>query len=122
AVTKKSLASITDREFGERVGVFRFLEIFRKEEIKTTWVPSGITIKNYPAVIKEAVAQGHEIGTETWIHDYSYMKKRDQEKNDLQRTVKIVKDVVGQPPKGYLSTGVAPGADTVEIITELGYT
>ena len=26
---------------------------------------------------QEAVAQGHEIGTENWIHDYSYMKRRD---------------------------------------------
>jgi peptidoglycan/xylan/chitin deacetylase (PgdA/CDA1 family) len=122
AVTKKSLATITDREFGERVGVFRFLEVFRKEGIQTSWFPTGITIENYPDVIKEAVADGHEIGTETWIHDYSYMKKRDKEKKDLERTVNIVKKVVGKPPVGYLSTGVAPSADTVEIIAELGYT
>src|SRR5581483_8775286 len=122
AVTKKSLATITDREFGERVGVFRFLEVFRKENIQTSWFPTGITIENYPDVIKEAVADGHEIGTETWIHDYSYMKKPAQEKKDLQRTVEVVKKVVGKPPLGYLSTGVAPSADTVEIIADLGYT
>ena len=96
AVTKKSLASLTDREFGERVGVFRMMEIFHKEGIRTTFFPTGITIRNYPDVIKEAVAQGHEIGTETWIHDYSYMKKRDKEKSDLQKTVNAVKEVVGK--------------------------
>lgn len=121
AITKKNLATITDREFGERVGVYRMMEIFQKEGIQTTWFPTGITVQNYPDVIKEAVAQGHEIGTETWIHDYSYMKKRDKEKKDLERTVKIVKDTVGNVPVGYLSTGIAPSADTVEIITELGY-
>ena len=108
AVTKKSLATMTDREFGERVGVFRMMEIFQKEGIQTTWFPTGITVQNYPDVIKEAVAQGHEIGTETWIHDYSYMKRRDREKKDLEKTVKVVKETVGEPPKGYLSTGVAP--------------
>lgn len=122
AVTKKNLATITDREFGERVGVFRMLEIFQKEGIQTTFFPTGITVENYPDVFKEIVAQGHEIGTETWIHDYSYMKKRDKEKKDLQKTVKIVQEIVGKPPKGYLSTGVSPSADTPEIITELGYT
>ncbi|MEK6613812.1 MAG: polysaccharide deacetylase family protein [Candidatus Binatota bacterium] len=122
AVTKKNLATITDREFGERVGVFRMLEIFQKEGIQTTFFPTGITVENYPDVFKEIVAQGHEIGTETWIHDYSYMKKRDKEKKDLQKTVKIVQETVGKPPKGYLSTGVSPSADTPEIITELGYT
>ena len=121
AITKKSIPSITDREFGERVGVFRMLELLQKEAIQTTFFPTGITVQNYPDVFKDIVAQGHEIGTETWIHDYSYMKKRDKEKKDLQKTVKIVQDTIGQPPKGYLSTGVAPSADTVEIITELGY-
>ena len=105
AVTKKSIASITDREFGERVGVFRMMEVFQKEGIQTTFFPTGITIQNYPDVIKDAVAQGHEIGTETWIHDYSYMKRREKEKKDLQRTVEAVKKVVGVAPKGYLSTG-----------------
>ena len=122
AVTKKSIATITDREFGERVGVFRMMDVFRQEGIQTTFFPTGITIQNYPDVIEDAVAQGHEIGTETWIHDYSYMKRREKEKKDLQRTVEAVKKVVGAAPQGYLSTGVAPSADTVEIITELGYT
>jgi allantoinase len=122
AVTKRSIASITDREFGERVGVFRMMEVFKKEGIQTTFFPTGITIRNYPGIIKDAVSQGHEIGTETWIHDYAYMKNREKEKKDLQRTVEAVKKVVGKAPKGYLSTGVALSADTVEIITELGYT
>jgi allantoinase len=122
AVTKKNLASITDREFGERVGVFRMLEIFKSEGIRTTFFPTGITVANYPELMKEVAAEGHEVGTETWIHDYSYMKRRDREKKDLEKTVKVVKEVVGKTPEGYLSTGVAPSADTVEIITELGYT
>lgn len=121
AVTKKNLGTITDREFGERVGVFRMLELFQKEGIQTTFFPTGITIKNYPDVFKEIIAQGHEIGTETWIHDYSYMKRRDKEKKDLQETVRMVEKVAGYRPQGYLSTGVAPSEATPEIILELGY-
>lgn len=121
AVTKRNLGTITDREFGERVGVFRMLELFQKEGIQTTFFPTGITIKNYPDVFKEIIAQGHEIGTETWIHDYSYMKRRDKEKRDLQETVKMVEKVAGYRPQGYLSTGVAPSEATPEIILELGY-
>jgi len=73
AATKKSLATITDRQFGERAGVFRMMELFQREGIQTTWFPTGITVQNYPDVIKEAVAQGHEIGTETWIHDLEHL-------------------------------------------------
>ena len=121
ALTKKDLGAITDREFGERVGIYRFLEIFEKEKIQTTFFPTGITVQNYPEIFKEAAEYGHEIGTETWIHDYSYMKRRDQEKKDLQKTVDIVKKVVGKPPAGYLSTGIAPSVNTPEIIVECGY-
>jgi allantoinase len=122
AVTKKNLAIITDREFGERVGIYRMLEVFEKEEIQTSFFPTGITVQNYPEILKEIAAQGHEIGTETWIHDYSYMKNRAGEKTDLKKTVEAVKRVVGTAPVGYLSTGVAPSAATPEIILELGYT
>ena len=122
AVTKRNLAIITDREFGERVGIYRMLEIFEQENIQTSFFPTGITVQNYPEIFKEIAEQGHEVGTETWIHDYSYMKKRDQEKKDLQKTVDAVKKVLGKAPVGYLSTGVAPSASTPEIIAELGYT
>jgi peptidoglycan/xylan/chitin deacetylase (PgdA/CDA1 family) len=122
AVTKKNLATITDREFGERVGVFRMLDIFQKEGIRTTFFPTGITVANYPDICQEIVQRGHEIGTETWIHDYNFMKSRAQEKKDLQKTVKAVQDAVGQPPRGYLSTGIAPSVHSPEIILELGYT
>ena len=122
ALTKKDLGAITDREFGERVGIYRFLEIFEKEQIKTSFFPTGITVQNYPEIFKEAVEYGHEIGTETWIHDYSYMKKRDKEKKDLQKTVDAVKKVIGKAPTGYLSTGIAPSVNTPEVIVECGYT
>jgi allantoinase len=121
AVTKKNLAIVTDREFGERVGIYRMLDVFEKEKIQTSFFPTGITVQNFPEIFKEIAAQGHEVGTETWIHDYSYMKKRDKEKSDLRKTVDAVSKVVGKPPVGYLSTGVAPSASTPEIIVELGY-
>jgi peptidoglycan/xylan/chitin deacetylase (PgdA/CDA1 family) len=122
AVTKRNLAIITDREFGERVGIYRMLEVFESEKIQTSFFPTGITVQNYPEIFKEIAEQGHEVGTETWIHDYSYMKKPDQEKKDLKKTVEAVRQVVGRAPAGYLSTGVAPSASTPEIILELGYT
>lgn len=122
AETKRNLAIITDREFGERVGIYRMLDVFEQEKIRTSFFPTGITVENYPEIFKDAAQYGHEIGTETWIHDYSYMKKRAQEKRDLVKTSAAVKKVVGKAPVGYLSTGVAPSFSTPEVILECGYT
>ena len=65
ALTKKDLGTITDREFGERVGIYRFLEIFEQEKIQTTFFPTGVTVQNYPEVCKEAAErckQGRHAG------------------------------------------------------------
>ena len=92
AVTKRNLAIITDREFGERVGIYRMLEVFsNRKRSARAFFPTGITVQNYPEIFQEAAEYGHEIGTETWIHDYSYMKKRAKEKKDLQRPLAAVK-------------------------------
>jgi peptidoglycan/xylan/chitin deacetylase (PgdA/CDA1 family) len=97
------------------------LEIFEQEKIRTTFFPTGITVQNYPEIFKNIAEVGHEVGTETWTHDYSYMKQRAKEKKDLQKTVEAVKKVVGKAPVGYLSTGVSPSASTPEVIVECGY-
>src|ERR1043165_3307051 len=39
ATTKKDLSGITDREFGERVGIYRFLDILEQEKIQTSFFP-----------------------------------------------------------------------------------
>ena len=119
-MTKKDLGVVTTRESGERVGIYRFLG-FSKRTNQNLIFPTGITVENYPEIFKEAADYGHEVGTETWIHDYSYMKKRDKEKKDLQRTVDVVKKVVGKAPVGCLSTGIAPSVSTPEVIVECGY-
>src|SRR5437879_12097942 len=49
------------------------------------------------------------------------MKKRDKEKKDLQKTVDMVKKVVGKAPVGYLSTGISPSVNTPDVIVECGY-
>ena len=53
ADTKRNLAIITDREFGERVGIYRMLEIFETEKIRTSFFPTGITVENYPEIFQE---------------------------------------------------------------------
>ena len=44
AETKRNLAIITDREFGERVGIYRMLEVFESEKIRTSFFPTGIIL------------------------------------------------------------------------------
>lgn len=117
----RDMAVITDRQYGERVGIFRLLDCFAEEGIQTTFFVNGATVEAYPDLLREIKAAGHEIATENYIHDYSFMKTPEEEQADQERTVAAVRKVLGEPPLGYLSTGVRPTEDTPRIISDLGY-
>lgn len=121
ALFNKDLAVITDREYGERVGIYRMLDIFDRQGIRTTFFFNGINAERFPELTRQIDAAGHEVATENWIHDYSYTKTREQEDADQKRTVETVRRVIGKPPLGYLSTGVRPSLNTPELLVQNGY-
>ena len=121
AQSEKDLHVISDRQYGERVGVYRMLDLLRRHGIQTSFFPNGITMEKFPEIAQEIVADGHEVASENYIHDYSFMKSYEEEKADLRRTVEAIEKVVGQRPLGYLSTGIQPSENTAAIVAEEGY-
>lgn len=122
AIYKRDLVIVTDREYGERVGIFRLLDIFDRENIRTTFFISGILAELLPDLIKEINHKGHEIASENYIHDYSLMKTETQEREDLRKTVKTIQKVLkNERPLGFLSTGVRPTNHTPFIVADEGY-
>ncbi|MDA4129322.1 MAG: polysaccharide deacetylase family protein, partial [Thaumarchaeota archaeon] len=122
AVFKKDILTISDRQFGERVGIYRLLDIFEKHGIKTTVFLNGRTVERLPELSKELDKLGHELASESYIHDYSYMKTLEEEKFDLHRNVQAFKNIVGKPPLGYLSMGERPSNNTPQLAFDEGYT
>ena len=121
-VFKKDILTISDRQFGERVGIYRLLDIFEKHGIKTTVFLNGRTVERLPELCKEIDKIGHELASESYIHDYSYMKTLEEEKLDLHRNVQAFKNIIGKPPLGYLSMGERPSENTPQLASEEGYT
>lgn len=118
----KDLSVITDREFGERVGIYRLLDLFDRTGIRTTFFFNGINAERFPALTRQIDAAGHEVASENWIHDYSFMKRREQEDADQKRTVAAIREATGKHPGGYLSTGVRPSLATPQLAAANGYT
>ena len=70
---KRDIASITDRQYGERVGVYRVLNVLRQEGIKASFFVNGHTVEAFPDVMKQITAEGHELCSENWRHEYVFM-------------------------------------------------
>lgn len=121
AVSKRDLRTVWDRQFGERVGIFRLLELFEEEKITTTFFLNGITVERFPELSQEIEKLGHEIACEHWIHDYAFMKTAEEERESIRKTVAAFQRVLKHHPQGYLSTGIQPSEDIPRLIVEEGF-
>jgi allantoinase len=119
---RRDLQTVTDREFGERVGIYRLLDIFERHGVRSTFFISGVMCDRFPELMRQIAEVGHEVATENYIHDYSFQKSPEKEEQDLQRAIASVRKLLGHAPAGYLSPGVRPTFSTPEIIARNGYT
>lgn len=90
------------RRYRERVpeNTRRYLEWLKKHDCRCTFFAVGDVAEAYPALIKEIVAAGHEIGCHTFNHIPLDRQTPDEFKSDLTRNVESllkagVKDVRG---------------------------
>jgi allantoinase len=121
AVFKKDMGVVMDREYGERVGIWRLLDLFDMEGIKGTFFLNGKTVEENPDAAKEIVEKGHEAASQTYIHEYPVMFEKEDERRTIQQAVESFQRVLGIKPLGYLSPGVRPTPNTLELIAEEGF-
>jgi allantoinase len=121
AVFKRDLRTVWDRQFGERVGIYRLLDIFEQEGIATTFWFNGINVERFPDLAREMEAMGHEIACEHWVHDYAFMKSEEEERLSIRRTVQAFQRVLKHHPHGYLSTGIQPSEVIPKLLVEEGF-
>lgn len=118
---KRDIASITDRQYGERVGVYRVLEVLRQEGIKASFFVNGHTVETFPSVMRQILADGHELCSENWRHEYVFMMTPEEQRSDIKRTVDAFQKVLGFKPQGFIMPGERPTDETPKFLVELGY-
>src|SRR5215470_9752848 len=50
AVFKRNMAAVTEREYGDRVGIWRLLDLFERHGIKMTMLMNGKKVEQFPEV------------------------------------------------------------------------
>ena len=121
AVHKRNLATVTEREYGDRVGIWRLIDLFDRYKLKVTFLMNGLKVEQFPNEVREFQAMGHEFSSEGYEHEYSFMYTKEQERESIQKTVTAFQKVLGQKPTGYLSPGHASTDNTPELVAEAGF-
>ena len=84
--------------YSAKRGVPRFLEIFRKHDIKVTFYVPGYDAECFPESVLSIADAGHEIGAHGYLHE-SFDLGED-EPFFLRKTHKILTDLLARRPSG----------------------
>src|SRR6266508_413332 len=122
ALYKWDWSTETFRDFGPKIGMKRLLEICDKYNLKVSIPLNGLTCVYYPELVKDCHERGHELVAHGWeMGERLYMLTREQERDNILKTIDAIVKVTGERPTGWSSPGVRPTDNTVELLIETGW-
>ncbi|NET13124.1 MAG: polysaccharide deacetylase family protein [Okeania sp. SIO1H6] len=117
-------------------GVPRFLNLFTDLGLSATFfiVASDLVsisdggavrdvteVKRRRELVCRMIAQGHEVASHSFGHDYALSRQRiDEIKGDLQKAVDILSEVTDMPVKGFRAPGYNLSPPLIDAISESG--
>jgi len=105
-------------EYGMRVGVWRFFELFRARGIKPTLAINARVCEDYVRVAEEARREAWEF----MGHAYDQMPihKHENQKDMINRSMDILERFTGKRPLGWLGPGLTQTYETPELLAAAG--
>jgi peptidoglycan/xylan/chitin deacetylase (PgdA/CDA1 family) len=105
-------------EYGMRVGVWRFFELFKRLGIKPTLAINARVCEDYARVAQEAKNEGWEfIG-----HAYQQgpIHKVEDQAGMIKQSVDVIQNFTGKPPTGWLGPGLTETLETPDLLAAAG--
>lgn len=108
----------TWHEYGMRVGVWRFFDLYSKWNIRPTLAINARVCEDYPRVAKQAKHDGWEF----MGHAYDQMPihKEEDQAAMINRSMDILENFAGKRPVGWLGPGLTQTLDTPEHLVAAG--
>ncbi|MDR5654689.1 polysaccharide deacetylase family protein [Ruixingdingia sedimenti] len=114
----------TNRDYGNRIGVFRVLRLLAEKGLRTSFAINGIIASRYPAVIRAVVDGGHEVVAHGLDMGKVHHSGLEPEAEDaiIAEALRLLRAASGQKVEGWLSPGRAQGFNTPELLVKNGVT
>lgn len=119
--TVPSSSTRTAVQYGFNIGIPRVRDIARKHGIRITLGTTGNAAERHGPLLRQLVEEGHEVAA----HGYSegippVLLSREDQKIDIDKTIKAIADATGATPRGWWSPGAICNSDTIELLAERG--
>jgi len=103
---------------------YRLLELFEKQNTKSTFFVLGWVAKRCPELIKAIVEQGHELASHGFSHQRATEMTRAEFTADVEQSKKILEDVSGTQVLGYRAPSFSVNDSNTwiyDVLVELGF-
>jgi peptidoglycan/xylan/chitin deacetylase (PgdA/CDA1 family) len=119
---ERSPSDISRGVFAGEVGTPRLLKLFSRYGIRTSWFIPGHSVESFPDHVRRIVEDGHEIGVHGYSHENPIDMTRSQEEAVLARCVELIAGLSGKAPTGYVAPWWEFSPNTIDLLTEYGFT
>lgn len=112
----------TWREYGNRVGIWRLIDVFRRYGVKPTAAINSAVIEEYPPIAEALLADGwefldHGVTNSTQMYGLS----AEDQLRIVRESADVIKQFTGKAPKGWSGPGLAETFDTLDILADEGF-
>ena len=106
-------------EYGNRVGFWRFVEVFDEFAIPGVIAINGSALAAYPPIVRAAVERNWEF----MGHGFTQrnLQKVPDERADIRKVREVIAKATGRPPRGWLGPGLTETWQTPDVLAEEGY-
>ena len=120
--TRPSLSIRSSIKYGFEIGLPRIRDIVEERGIKISLLTNGNAAEQHPEIIKEFSDLGHEIVGHAYCEAVPMSTMtREEQKEDIQKSVKILADLTGKKPSSWLGPAALCNEDTIELLAEEGF-
>lgn len=101
----------------------KILDILFENNTKATFFVLGWVAEKFPEIVKEIDLQGHEVASHGYSHRLVYQLSRDEFREDLFKSLKILEGITGKRVIGYRAASCSITKDSLwalDILKEAG--
>jgi peptidoglycan/xylan/chitin deacetylase (PgdA/CDA1 family) len=116
-------ANWTWREYGQRVGVWRLIDVFDEAGVKPSCTVNGMIMTERKRIVDAVNQRGWELVPHNWAQNdllTYYAGKPELERAVIKRTLEQYVQAIGRPAKAWLSSALRGTAYTPVFLKEFG--
>ncbi|WP_323989917.1 polysaccharide deacetylase [Nguyenibacter sp. L1] len=111
---------ISQGHYGNRRGVPRIRDLLQRHGVPATFFYPAVSALLYPDEVRGVVADGHEIGIHSWIHERNTHLDAETELDLTVRARTVLQDVGRRPVVGIRTASWDFSVNTLSIIRQMG--